>query len=211
MERLASELPDDTTFIGVEPSEGMRARAEKRLAGQSNVQLLDGSFESLPLSDQSVDYLYSILAFHWTTDLEGSVRELKRVLRPSGSMDLHFTGRKSGIEFIEATAPIYRKYLGFRQWLKTARLRQSLTLEQICEVLCEAFPFRLTVTESFETYYDTLEGHMGWWLRIRGHFDEIESKDREACDREVEEALSALATEQGIPYTVHMIHVHLAR
>ena len=38
------------------------------LAGHPNVRIVDGCFESLPLEPHSLDYLYSVLAFHWTTD-----------------------------------------------------------------------------------------------------------------------------------------------
>ena len=209
IERLVKEFPAETKFYGVEPADGMRKQAEAKLGAHGNVALLSGSFESLPLADASVDYLYSILAFHWTTDVEGSVRELARVLKPGAAMDLYFTGRYSGKEFIEATSPVYRKYLGFRQWLQTAKRRQGLTLEQVQDVFGRAFGARVSAKETYELHYDTLAGHMGWWVRIRGHFDEIDPKDREACDREIDEAIAATGTEKGIPYTVHLIHVRL--
>ena len=36
------------------------------------MDVIEGRFESIPLESASIDYLYSVLAFHWTTDLEAS-------------------------------------------------------------------------------------------------------------------------------------------
>ena len=68
--QLASRYSPDVQFVGIEPAVNMREIAIKRTAKHPNVKVLDGRFENLPLESGSVDYLYSILAFHWTTDLE---------------------------------------------------------------------------------------------------------------------------------------------
>src|SRR5437660_410997 len=109
--QLVSHYSSERLFIGIEPAVKMRQLAIARMAQHANVQILDGTFESLPLATGSVDYLYSILAFHWTTDLDKSVSELTRVLRPSGEMDLTFIGRHNGREFIQRTTPIFIKYM----------------------------------------------------------------------------------------------------
>ncbi|MGA8100777.1 MAG: hypothetical protein WB869_01410, partial [Candidatus Acidiferrales bacterium] len=61
------------------------------------------------------------------------------------------------------------------------------------------------------TYYDTLEGHWGWWVRIEGHFLQMPPDTKEACDQEVKAALESLAGERGIPYTIHQLHVKVRR
>ena len=95
LSQLASDHPRHVRFIGVEPAANMRRIAAARTARCPNVRIVDGRFERLPLETQSVDYLYSVLAFHWTTDLRKSVSELARVLRPTGEMDLTFIGRNT--------------------------------------------------------------------------------------------------------------------
>jgi len=67
----------------------------------------------------------------------------------------------------------------------------------------------LTTEESYETYYDSLEGHWGWWVRIEGQLVSIPPNKRAACDREVQRALAGLVEEKGIPYTIHCLHVKL--
>ncbi len=72
---LASRGGDDRRFIGVEPADNMRALAAELARGQANIRLFNGSFEQIPLESKSIDYLYSILAFHWTTNLTRSAEE----------------------------------------------------------------------------------------------------------------------------------------
>jgi len=208
--RLAAANRPSVQFTGVEPAPMMRQLAAKRTAEYGNVRILAGTFEELPLEDQSADYLYSILAFHWATDLERSVSELRRALRPTGEMDLMFIGRENGREFIRATTPVFFRYLSPAQMIKAASLRKQLTIEQATKLFHAKFPSeRLRVEESFLTYFDTLEGHWSWWVRIEGQFVEMAPEKREACDAAVRTAISTLATENGIPYTIHLLHVRL--
>lgn len=207
---LAAGSAAAVEFIGVEPAPKMREVAAARTVSFPNVRIVPGSFEELPLEDDSVDYLYSILAFHWTTDLERAVSELRRVLRADARMDLFFIGRQNGEEFIRATTPIFFRYLSPATMLRAATLRKQLTLTQTAELFRDAFPGpRLTVDESFVTYRDTLDGHWGWWVRIEGQFLEVPPETRAECDAAVREALSGLEDEAGIPYTVHLLHVRL--
>lgn len=208
--QLAARSARAVEFIGVEPAPKMCEVAAARTAEFPNVRIARGSFEQLPLEDDSVDYLYSILAFHWTTDLERAVAEIRRVLRADAQMDLFFIGRENGAEFIRATTPIFFQYLSPATMLKAASLRKQLTLAQATELFGRAFPKpRLTVDESHVTYHDSLEGHWGWWVRIEGQFLEVDAETRVECDAAVRQALSELGDEQGIPYTVHLLHVRL--
>lgn len=208
--QLASCHSPNAKFIGIEPAAKMRERAIARTAQLANVQIFDGNFENLPLENASVDYLYSILGFHWTTDLEKSVSELARVLKPTGEMDLTFIGRHNGREFIQNTTPVFMKYMTPAMLVKAALLRKQLTVEAARVLFAKAFgPRDLNVTESYHTYYDTLDGHWSWWLRIEGQLVNIPESVRTDCDQEVKAAIAKLATDKGIPYTVHLLHVRL--
>jgi ubiquinone/menaquinone biosynthesis C-methylase UbiE len=207
---FASKSTSEKEFIGVDPAENMRLLARKRNRTFPNVEIRDGSFECIPLESQSVDYLYSIFAFHWTTDLQASAREIARVLRKNAEMDLFFIGRDNGREFIQKTTPIFLKYMGPALLLNSARMRKQLTKEGAFELFSQAFdPSSISVQESYDTYYDTLEGHWGWWVRIEGHFVQIPPAKKKACNEEVERALLTLCTPEGIPYTIHQLHMRL--
>ncbi|WBQ02446.1 class I SAM-dependent methyltransferase [Kribbella sp. CA-293567] len=69
---------------GVEPSAGMRAQA----AEHPRVTYLEGAAEAIPLPDESCDLAWLFLTIHhWTDPLQG-LREVRRVLRPGGSVVL---------------------------------------------------------------------------------------------------------------------------
>jgi ubiquinone/menaquinone biosynthesis C-methylase UbiE len=207
---LASGAPAGVQFIAIDPAENMCHIAAQKTSGQAAVQIRQGSFEKIPLETASVDYLYSILAFHWVTNLDAAVAEIARVLKPNAEMDLFFIGRDNGREFIQKTSAIFLKYMGPALLLDSARLRKQLTREAALQLFSKAFdPLHLSVDESFTTYYDTLEGHWSWWVRVEGHFVKIPAEKKVQCDSQVREALQSLAGPQGIPYTIHELHVKL--
>ena len=209
---LASRARSRVQFVGIDPAENMRNLALRRVRAFRNVQIWDGTFEHIPLEAGSVDYLFSIFAFHWTTDPDAAVREVRRVLKPGAEMDLFFIGRDNGREFIQKTTPIFLKYMGPALLLESARMRKQLTREAAHKLFSKAFPTpELSIEESYETYYDSLEGHWGWWVRIEGHFIRISSDRKKQCDQEVKKALQELAEPAGIPYTIHQLHVRLRR
>ncbi len=209
---LAAAAPPHTQFVGIDPAENMCRVAAQKTALQKGVQIRQGSFENIPLESASVDYLYSILAFHWVTDLAASVAELARVLKPNGEMDLFFIGRDNGREFIQKTSAIFLKYMGPALLLDSARLRKQLTRDAALQLFSGVFePSCLSVEESFRTYFDTLEGHWSWWVRVEGHFVKIPPEKKTQCDRDVRAALQALSEPRGIPYTIHELHVRVRR
>jgi ubiquinone/menaquinone biosynthesis C-methylase UbiE len=212
LSRLAGESRPGVEFVGIEPAKNMRERAIERTQGIGDVRILDGRFEGIPLESQSVDYMYSIFAFHWTTDPEKSAQEISRVLKPTAEMDLVFIGRNNGRELIQRTSPIFLKYMGPALLLDSARLRKQLKKEEAFQLFAGTLaPERLSVEESYETYYDSLEGHWGWWVRIEGQFIGIPAGKREECNREIRQAMLSMAGEKGIPYTIHKLHVKLRR
>jgi len=74
------------TVIAVEPV------AEMRAALPSSVQVLDGTAESIPLDDHSVDLVTVAQAFHWF-DGDAALGEIHRVLRPGGRLALVWNRR----------------------------------------------------------------------------------------------------------------------
>jgi ubiquinone/menaquinone biosynthesis C-methylase UbiE len=207
---LAERSPANVRFIGVEPARQMRERAAERTKHLPNVRVLDGTFEHLPLPTGSVDHLYSIYAFHWTTDPPRAVEEIRRVLAPGAAMDLVFVGAANGAEFNRVTTPIVRRYMGRAYMLHAGKMQRQISRDVAVGWFQPLFePERLTVDESFETFYDTLDGHWAWRVRIEGHFSAIPADKRQEFDREVRDALATLATDRGIPYTIHQLHVNV--
>lgn len=72
---------------GVEPSAGMRQQAVEH-AAHPDVTYLEGSAEAIPLPADSCDLAWLFLTIHhWSDPLQG-LREVRRVLRPGGTVVL---------------------------------------------------------------------------------------------------------------------------
>ncbi len=210
--RLAEKTGPGVRFIGVEPADGLRAIAASRAAALPNMEVMAGRFEAIPLESAAVDYLYSVLAFHWTTDLDASAAELRRVLGERGEMDLTFIGKNNGREFIKATTPVFFRYVKPARLIEAAALRKQLSLDEAKALFAKHFDAaELRIEESYHTFFDTLEGHWAWWVRIEGQTLAVPPEKKAECDAAVREALAAIETVEGIPYTVHLLHVSLRR
>jgi ubiquinone/menaquinone biosynthesis C-methylase UbiE len=75
--------------LAVDPTPYMRRILAARRLGQrrrSAIRVADGSAESIPADDHSVDALWTVNTMHHWTDLDAAVRELARVLRPGGRL-----------------------------------------------------------------------------------------------------------------------------
>jgi arsenite methyltransferase len=77
--------------IGIDATSGMRERAEEfaREAGLSEiVEVRAGRAERLPVDDGTVDVVISNGVINLTPDKEAALREIARVLRPGGRLQL---------------------------------------------------------------------------------------------------------------------------
>lgn len=69
--------------VGIDPSEYMLIEAKKRLKDDTNINL--GSFEEIPLHDNSIDIIVSRYSFHYLESFDNAYREVYRVLKPGGN------------------------------------------------------------------------------------------------------------------------------
>lgn len=79
----AAELlaPIVRKVLAVDQSQPMLDAARKRLSSLSNISFHQGSLESLPLADGSVDCCVSILVLHHVPEPLNAIREMRRILR----------------------------------------------------------------------------------------------------------------------------------
>jgi ubiquinone/menaquinone biosynthesis C-methylase UbiE len=77
-------VPSGAHVIAVEPIDEMR---EHLFAAVPDVEAFDGTAESIPLPEGSVDAVTCGQAFHWFR-IEEALREIHRVLRPGGALAL---------------------------------------------------------------------------------------------------------------------------
>jgi SAM-dependent methyltransferase len=78
-------VPSSARVVAVEPIAEMRAHI-------SGAEVLDGTAESIPLPDASVDVVTVAQAFHWF-DHERALPEIHRVLREDGALALFWNMR----------------------------------------------------------------------------------------------------------------------
>ena len=92
--RLLAELGPQ--LIAVEPSEAMRAEFARVLP---DVAVHEGTAETIPLTDASVDAAVVAQAFHWF-DAPRALEEIARVLRPQGGLALIWNERDETVPWV---------------------------------------------------------------------------------------------------------------
>nr|WP_315593532.1 class I SAM-dependent methyltransferase [uncultured Cupriavidus sp.] len=101
-------IPSGATVIAVEPVEAMRAQLSSKLP---DVQALQGSAESMPLPDASVDAVVCAQAFHWFANT-ASMQEIRRVLKPGGRLGLVWNVRDESVEWVAQLTAIMTPHEG---------------------------------------------------------------------------------------------------
>lgn len=109
--------------VAVDLSAPMLEAARSRLGGIPSVEFVEGSLESLPLADRSVDAAVCSLVLHHVEDPEAVIRQMARVVRPD---------RRGGValvvDMLEHRRTEYRhtmghRHLGFRPESVTGWMR----------------------------------------------------------------------------------------
>jgi len=94
--------------IAVEPVPAMRERLRHDLPG---VALFAGRAQQIPLPPTHADSVVCAQAFHWFADLE-SLAEIRRVLKPGGTLGLIWNLRDETVEWVAALTRIMSPYEG---------------------------------------------------------------------------------------------------
>ena len=96
------------SVMAVEPVPGMRDVLKRAVPG---VQVLDGTAETLPMRDESIDAITVAQAFHWF-DIPLALTEFHRVLRPGGRFAVIWNRRVREQALHQAINAIIEPYRG---------------------------------------------------------------------------------------------------
>jgi SAM-dependent methyltransferase len=84
------------TVVAVEPSGGMRETLARVLP---QVEVLEGSGESMPIRDRSIGAVLSAQAWHWV-DESIAIPEVARVLEPGGTLGMLWNQRDESADWV---------------------------------------------------------------------------------------------------------------
>ncbi len=138
--------------VGLDQSPDMLAAARRRAAEDpplaGRVELVAGQAEALPFEDASFDHLTFTYLLRYVDDLDATMRELARVVRPGGRIASLEFNRPAGALvwpwrlYTRAVLPAAGLLLGGRDWYRVGRflgpsiedLHQRLPLERQVEL-----------------------------------------------------------------------------
>ncbi|MBL4584889.1 MAG: class I SAM-dependent methyltransferase [Pseudomonadales bacterium] len=105
-----------TKVWGLEPSEGMRKKAQENLANSPvEVEWLSLPGEQIPLDDNSVDTVVLTFTFCTIPDWETAMKQMHRVLKPGGKLIFCEHGQAPDLEvqkWQNRINPIWKKLFG---------------------------------------------------------------------------------------------------
>ncbi len=109
--------PDAIDFVwGLEPSEGMRRKAQPALdASPVEVRWLGLKGEEIPLEDNSVDTILLTFTLCTIPDWETALQQMRRVLKPDGKLLFceHGLSPEPGIsKWQHRVTPVWKKFAG---------------------------------------------------------------------------------------------------
>jgi len=123
--------------IAVDQSEEMLETMRKKFSSVKNIDYRLGEAENLPVSDNSVDYVFANMYLHHVESPSQAIIEMVRILKPGGilvitDLDEHH------YEYLRVEQ--HDRWMGFkrkdvRQWLTEASL-QKITVDCIDEACC---------------------------------------------------------------------------
>ncbi len=98
---LAMRLGNSSIVYGIDPWKEAIVRAKEKIDyyGISNIKIIEGEAESIPLPDQSVDLITSNNGINNVADMEKAIAECSRILKPGGQFIQTMNLNQSMFEF----------------------------------------------------------------------------------------------------------------
>lgn len=98
---LAARLGESSVVYGIDPSKESIVRTNQKIAhyGLTNIRIIEGVAESIPLADESVELIVSNNGLNNVEDMDKVLSECSRILKPGGQFVLTMNTDKTMFEF----------------------------------------------------------------------------------------------------------------
>jgi len=198
-------------FYGIDPAKGMLKIANNKIKDK-RITFKEGSFEKIPLKNNSVDKIISTLALHWATSIDNGLKELKRVLKRKGSIDILMVEKNDGKEFKKLVFRVMKKYLSNKQIFNAAKLINRITKKELTKKFTKYFNLRndynLSINIKKKLIYGSCNDHIKWWkARSVQIISEIENK--KLFIKNLKEELNKFTNKKKIPFDLSLLEIHL--
>ena len=199
---------------GIEPAKGMLTLAKNKFKSDDNFSFYEGTFGKIPLKDKSVDKIISTLALHWVPSMIDSIKELKRILKTNGTIDILMIDKNDGESFKLPVIEAMKKHLTFKQIMKAASLAQRVSSKHIYDYFNMEFDlinkYTLTVQNVKKIIYGTFDEHMKWW-KARSEQIIAEVKNKNDFMNDLKNKLETINTKKCIPFDLSALYINLKK
>ena len=200
-------------FYGIDPAKGMLEIANKKIKDK-RTKFIDGSFEKIHLKNNSVDRIISTLALHWVRSIDKGLKELKRVLKSKGSVDILMIEKSDGKEFKKLVFRVMKKFLSNKQIFNAANLINRVTKKEITKKIIKYFDlkkdYNLSVKIKKKLIYGNCNDHIKWW-KARSLQIISEIKNKKLFIDTLKKELDNFKTKKGIPFDLSLLEIHLLK
>jgi len=200
-------------FYGIDPAKGMLKIANKKIKDK-RTRFIDGSFEKICLKNNSVDKIISTLALHWSTSIDKSLKELKRILKLKGSMDILMIEKNDGKEFKKLVFKVMKKYLSNKQIFNAANLINRITKKELKRKFTKYFDlkkdYNLSINIKKKLIYGSSDDHLKWW-EARSLQIISEVKNKKLFIQNFKEELVKFKNNKRIPFDLSLLEIHLSK
>jgi len=198
-------------FYGIDPAKGMLKIASKKIKDK-RTKFINGSFEKTYLKNSSVDRIISTLALHWTKSIDKSLKELKRVLKSKGSIDILMIEKNDGNEFKKLVFKVMKKYLSNIQIFNAANLIKRITKKELKKKFIKYFDlkndYNLSINIKKKLIYGSCNDHLKWW-KARSLQIISEVKNKKLFIKNLKTELNKYKKNKGIPFDLSLLEIHL--
>ena len=200
-------------FYGIDPAKGMLKVANKKIKDK-RTKFINGSFEKIHLKNNSVDRVISTLALHWVKSIDKGLKELKRILKSKGSVDILMIEKSDGKEFKKLVFRVMKKFLSNKQIFNAANLINRVTKKEITKKIIKYFDlkkdYNLSVKIKKKLIYGNCNDHIKWW-KARSLQIISEIKNKKLFIDTLKKELDKFKNKKGIPFDLSLLEIHLLK